>query len=1255
MAMKRIGRILSGGVVVLCVILLFTPNTHSQGFKAVRQKFVISGSVGLSGVTMQGLVGPSGPPVTDENGVYSAEVEYGWSGTVTPVKLGYTFEPKTRAYTNVAESKTEESYQANRVTFTITGSTGQPGVQLNGYPEETISDLNGRYTATIPFAWSGTIVPEKVGYRFDPPSKTYNQVKENKSGENFGASKLTFKVAGSVGVGGVTMKGLPNNPVTAADGSYSDDVPYGWTGTATPTKDGYTFTPEKRDYTQVMESATAENYAAQVFTYQITGSAGMAGVILEGLPENPMTDENGLYTAIVSYGWNGKVTPSRPGYKFTPSSRDYPPVVSDAAAQDYTPTMIQLTISGNVATKGVTMNGLPNNPVSDATGFYTAKVDYAWSGTVTPTKEGWLFEDPAKVYGSVTSDLTNQNYKAKPITYKIAGNVGQAQVRLEGLPGTVVSGPDGSYSADVTFKWNGNVTPKKVGYTFTPATRTYGEVLTDQLYEDYQAGVLQYTVAGRVIDEKGGVADVLVLAEGITISPTTDATGNYELTVDYGWRGKLTPKKDGYTFNPSTKSIDAPVIQNISNVGFSAALKMMTITDSIVIDDAPFQGVLVTAEPGGHTATTNAQGKFAIKVPYGWSGKLVPTKPGFIIEPADETSYVYTNVTQDIDKTVKTAPTPPTRPAAGPSRPATGAGQPTPGLVRPVEPNAVTEPGPEIVTADPEKQALIDMLRRQEELLRKLAGESGRPTVVGPNVPPTGRGTPSPMPITGPAVNGLFQGDLLDVLTKISEQVNVKIGVDRTVRRDTQSVNVQLVGAPIETALQRILEGGQYEFKKEGDAYLVFRPITQTFFGDQLTQVLQDISVATGVTIVAGEDVIGSTWADVSHQPLAAALDIVLAGTPYVAKETENYYLVGSRDVTEPEGTGIRYSSAFPAITETRAVYLNYITPTRAKQLMSGAYDRYVMADTDPNSHLVSVTAPRALAERIVADLKQLDQRPRHVLLDARVVVMERSGLLDMGVEWGFPQIGAGFFGDSFVGGAANVTGEIASNSDWPWGVQIGYSPDRTFTNQLLLMLNLLEQNGQAEIVSNPQVLAQDGRESQIRVVDEEHYVLTGPQSLNYYVQSEFVTITAGTTLTITPRIGDNNDITMELAVEVSESTPRGQETDLPVVTRRMARNVATVADGGTVALAGLTESRSKVLEKRVPGLSRLPFVGRLFRNTESNEATKEVAVFVTAHLVPDSYRAPTSPAVVNLRARPNEPTGADFREELVRSLSRLR
>ena len=1237
---------------VLCVVLLFTPETHSQGFRAVKEKFVLSGSVGLAGVTMQGL---PGAPSTNENGVYSVEVEYGWKGTVTPVKVGYTFEPKQRDYANVTENLTTEDYQATLRTFTISGTAGQPGVTMTGLPDNPISDQAGLYTATVTYGWAGTVVPTKEGYRFDPPSHSYSSVEKDMKNENYKAEVQTFVISGSVGVEGVTMKGLPGDPKTTADGVYRVEVSYGWDGTVTPTKEGHTFTPESRPYTDVTQMQTNQNYQAEVFTFQISGSANMAGVQMVGLPGDPITNTDGYYTATVSYGWTGKVTPTKAGYRFDPPSKSYPKVTSDYENENYNASIIKLTVSGNAGAAGVQMVGL-DSVVSDTTGAYTATVEYGWSGSITPQKEGYTFDPPNQNYSSVTADQLNQNFKAEAITFTISGNASLPGVVLQGLPGQPVSGPDGSYTAKVPYKWNQTVTPRRQGYTFTPEQKDYVEVTSDMLAEDYVGRVIQYQIAGKVTSQVGPVADAMILADNSGGQTTTAADGTYQLSVNHAWQGKVTVEKPGYNFTPPSR-VFQPVLQEIPNMDFSGEVQMMTITDSIVLGDEPIQGVTITAKPGDYQTITDAKGKFSLKVPYGWAGELFPKKAGFNFQPP---SIAYAEVTEDIDRTApvtvpaQPAETPPSQPVTPtettPSQPVTPT-ETAPAQKPPVETTTVP---PESEAASAEKQELMDRINQLQEQLNGLLGTPGvqeAPGTAASGMPDTAFG---PRVVEGPTVSGTYmRQNLLDVLTDIANQAGVMIYVDETVK--PAQVSIQLNNVPLTTALQEILRGPGYTFKKIGNDYLVFLAINNAFMGDELRDALQTIAMVAGVAIVPDETVTGQVYADLQGVPLETALEIVLAGTPFVVKKTPNYYLVANRKID---------GSAFPEISETRYVRMNYMPAETAVRMLSTAFSPYVKAEgaSDPNSfgigttagrnsasgRIITVTAPPALAERIIADLKQLDTRPRHVLLDARVVAMDRGDLLNLGVEWDFPTASAG----------ALRTGGGEESVDWLYGLQIGFSFDRTFTNALLATLNMLQQNRQADIISSPQVLAQHGKRSEIRVVTEEYFMLTAPFNDNFfYTQSELEKIESGTILTITPYVGDNNDITLEMSVEVSDSIPSGQVSGLPVVTRRTASNAVSVQDGGTVALAGLTENRSITNDKKVPGLSGLPLIGGLFRNQNDDRSTREIAVFVTAHLVPDTPRTYRGAARQgqSMRVQPAESGGSFSQRDLEESLLRQR
>jgi type II secretory pathway component GspD/PulD (secretin) len=491
---------------------------------------------------------------------------------------------------------------------------------------------------------------------------------------------------------------------------------------------------------------------------------------------------------------------------------------------------------------------------------------------------------------------------------------------------------------------------------------------------------------------------------------------------------------------------------------------------------------------------------------------------------------------------------------------------------------------------------------------------------------------------------------LRDVLSDLAKKNNVTIDWDITVKNDPVSLSESsLLNMPVAQAVQTVATQTQpgYAVKVENEkAYHVYRPISNAFTGTQLGSALQDIATAADVPIVVDPNVTGDVYVSFTNVPLDEALQDVLAGKPYVVKKTPRYYQVASRTMSSP---------AFLDVSETRRVRLNYSQAVRVKQMLAPVFAQYVQAEQpnarDPNDQgsVLLITAVPALADRIEADIKKIDRYKRHVMLDARVVSMEKGNLLNMGSQWSWPTLSAGTFTSHGIG--TSTTAGTTATSGWPYGVQIGYAPDQTFTNALMMQLNLLVENTQADIIANPTVVAQDGRRAEMRVIEEQWFMMQAQGASLYYTQAQLQKIESGTVLTITPYIGDNNDITLQMAVEVSDSVPQARGSNLPLVTRRTAKNAVTVKDGGTVAVAGLTENRSRTDEQKVPFLGDIPLIGGLFKNHNNDKSNREVAVFVTAHLVaegtqPTNRLAEPAPVAATPEAAPD-----DFRRQLENSM----
>ncbi len=150
-----------------------------------------------------------------------------------------------------------------------------------------------------------------------------------------------------------------------------------------------------------------------------------------------------------------------------------------------------------------------------------------------------------------------------------------------------------------------------------------------------------------------------VVMAGLPGDPITDADGFYSATVERGWTGRITPKKGDRKFNPRARQY-LPIKEDFADEDYTP--QTVIISDAIVFGTEPIQDVVITADPGGYTATTDARGQYRIELPYGWNGRLVMSKPGFEFDPP---AISYSRVTTDTDNLAEPAaeslePFPPT-------------------------------------------------------------------------------------------------------------------------------------------------------------------------------------------------------------------------------------------------------------------------------------------------------------------------------------------------------------------------------------------------------------------------------------------------------------------------------------------------------------------------------------------------------------------------------------------------------------------
>jgi len=248
-----------------------------------------------------------GSDTTDANGYYQLTVDYGWSGTVEPNKTGYAFEPNSIDYDNVTTDQ-NDNYIAILDTFIISGYavdsemlTPLEGVLVSPdndggpftskyYGGSDTTDVNGYYEVLVDYNWSGEVVPSKYAYGFDPNSKTYVNVTEDVVEEqDYAGTLLTYTITGyiknscEVPIEGVLVdaNNAGGQDTTDSNGFYEVWVDYNWSGTVTPTKKHYTFEPNSKAYTDVLEDKTGQDYLADnIYDLDCNGSIGFGDVAI---------------------------------------------------------------------------------------------------------------------------------------------------------------------------------------------------------------------------------------------------------------------------------------------------------------------------------------------------------------------------------------------------------------------------------------------------------------------------------------------------------------------------------------------------------------------------------------------------------------------------------------------------------------------------------------------------------------------------------------------------------------------------------------------------------------------------------------------------------------------------------------------------------------------------------------------------------------------------------------------------------------
>ena len=338
----------------------------------------------------------------------------------------------------------------------------------------------------------------------------------------------------------------------------------------------------------------------------------------------------------------------------------------------------------------------------------------------------------------------------------------------------------------------------------------------------------------------------------------------------------------------------------------------------------------------------------------------------------------------------------------------------------------------------------------------------------------------------------------------------------------------------------------------------------------EVRAVLQVLSDFTGLNIVATDSVSGAVTLKLNDVPWDQVLSLVLKAKGLAMRQNDNIVLVAPaaeiKKIEQDELASQKVAS-YLEILKTKFVQINYAKAAEIRDLLTSGNGGGA-TDARQNTMLVSERGTVVIDERtntlIIQDLPAklteitrlvalLDKPVQQVMVEARIVVADKSFAQEMGIKFGVaksgrlhggtlglgnPEIGIGGdpVDDSKTTNALVGLGIDAMNAH-PAGA-LGMTLARGANYVLNLELSALENEGRGDIIANPRVMTSDRVKAIIKQGVKKQ--ITVPASANNPATQRFIDVVLE--LNVTPHITPNGEVIMELLVKKDSIIAGSQE-----------------------------------------------------------------------------------------------------------------
>jgi type IV pilus assembly protein PilQ len=381
------------------------------------------------------------------------------------------------------------------------------------------------------------------------------------------------------------------------------------------------------------------------------------------------------------------------------------------------------------------------------------------------------------------------------------------------------------------------------------------------------------------------------------------------------------------------------------------------------------------------------------------------------------------------------------------------------------------------------------------------------------------------------------------------------------------------------------------------------RMVSLNVVNSALKDVVRNMAEQAGINYFEYSDLTGSVTASVSNMPFEKALVFILRDTKYTFTEDKGVFMIGDR-----KDEGLR---------QERLVQLHYRSVDSLVEFIPAELKQGVEIKEfkELNGVLLSGSGPQV--DEIEGFLLKLDRVVPMITLEVILLDVTKTNTISTGISAGTSD--SVHPGGSIIGqGGLNYT---LSNRDInAFLSNIGLS--NTFNlgkvaPSFYVTLQALENLSNVNQRQTPKLSTLNGHPASLSIGNTEYYAVStqnvlGSLSPQTVVTQQFVPVEANLSIEITPYVAGNDEVTLHLAVSISNFTSTTTTINQPPPTSTSKfKSIIRVRNEDMVVLGGIERTVKSETASGWPILSRIPILKWIFSSRTKTNSKVVSVVFI--------------------------------------------